>query len=240
MEQIAVFSDVHGNLPALQAVWADMDKRQIGRRYCLGDVVGYGAEPNEVIAFLREHGVPTLMGCADKWIGFGQDAGECGDKTAVVAQAFAWTEARLKRDNKLYLRNLPLLMTVLLGERRVVLAHGSLHWGNVSLSNEAVASLLGAVEADVLVCGQTHKPCQREVGNGRLFLNVGSVGQPLDGDPHARYIFLSVAGNDIRVEFVRVGYDVERAAKAIEAAKMPHEYAQVLRMGHLINRVVPK
>ena len=231
MERIAVFSDVHGNLPALQAVWVDMDKRGVGRRYCLGDLVGYGAEPNEVIAFLREHGVPTLMGNDDKRIGFGEDLGVREDETAVVAQALAWTEARLKPENKVYLRNLPLLMTVLLGRRRVVLAHGSLHWGDVALSDEAVVSLLGAVGADVLVCGQTHKPCQREVGNGRLLLNAGSVGQPLDGDPHARYIFLAVAGNDIRVEFVRVGYDVERAAKAIEATKMPHEYAQMLRFG---------
>jgi diadenosine tetraphosphatase ApaH/serine/threonine PP2A family protein phosphatase len=87
------------------------------------------------------------------------------------------------------------------------------------------------VEADVLVCGHTHKPYHRVLSDGRHVVNAGSVGKPKDGDPRAGYITLTVNGQGLAVEFIRVDYDVESAAQAIEATEMPDEYADMLRLG---------
>lgn len=91
--------------------------------------------------------------------------------------------------------------------------------------------LLDMVEADVLVCGHTHIPYHRILPSGRHVVNEGSVGKPKDGDPRACYVVMEAERRELRVEFVRVPYDLEWAARAIEASKMPHEYAEMLRAG---------
>jgi len=122
-----------------------------------------------------------------------------------------------------------------LGSLRVVLVHGSPRRINEYLFEDRPASslerLLDMVEADVLVCGHTHLPYHRILPSGRHVVNAGSVGKPKDGDPRAGYVVLQVSGRELEVNFIRVAYDVERAAQAIEASSMPHEYAQMLRTG---------
>lgn len=86
-------------------------------------------------------------------------------------------------------------------------------------------------EADILVCGHTHLPYHRILPSGRQVIDVGSVGTPKDGDPRACYVVLEVEGKDLKVQFIRVPYDVELAARAVEASDMPDEYAQMLRTG---------
>jgi diadenosine tetraphosphatase ApaH/serine/threonine PP2A family protein phosphatase len=86
-------------------------------------------------------------------------------------------------------------------------------------------------EADVLVCGHTHLPYHRILPSGRHVVNAGSVGKPKDGNPEACYVVLEAKDKNLNVTFRRVPYDIERAAKAIEASNMPHEYAGMLRAG---------
>jgi predicted phosphodiesterase len=239
MERIAIFGDIHGNITALEAVWADMDARGLDRRFCLGDLVGYGVHPNEVVAFLRERDVPTLMGNYDQ--GVGHDSDDCGcayrtdEARALGEQSIAWSNAHVTADHKRYLRNLPLTMTVMLGRLRVQLVHGSPRRINEYLYEDrpesSVARLFDLTGADVMVCGHTHLPYQRILADGRRLLNAGSVGKPKDNDPRACYLILSAAGRELEAEFIRVPYDVEHAAGAIETTAMPDEFAAMLRAG---------
>ena len=239
MEEIAVFGDSHGNLPALEAVWADMAMRGLERRFCLGDLVGYGVQPNEVVAHIRAHSVPTLMGNYDQ--GVGHDSTDCGcayrtpEARALGQRSIAWTNAAVTDDHKRYLRNLPMTMSLQLGRLTILLVHGSPRRINEYLYEERPESsllrLFAQSGADIIVCGHTHLPYDRALPGGKRLLNAGSVGKPKDNDPRACYLRLAVDGAVASAEFIRVAYDVAAAAAAIEATTMPHEFAALLRRG---------
>lgn len=239
MKQLTLFGDIHANLPALEAVFADMDRRDLRNRYCLGDLVGYGTSPNEVVALIRERGVPTIYGNYD--LGVGNDSDDCGcaytSKTAeeLGKRSIAWTNQHTLSEHKAFLRALPFQIPLTLGSLSVLLVHGSPRKVNEYLyadrPDRSLERLLDQAEADVLVCGHTHKPYHRVLPSGRHVINIGSVGKPKDNDPRACYVSLSASNGDLSVDFIRVTYDVERAAEAIEASAMPDEYAGMLRSG---------
>jgi diadenosine tetraphosphatase ApaH/serine/threonine PP2A family protein phosphatase len=235
----AIFGDIHANLPALQAVLADMDARGLSTRFCLGDLVGYGTFPNEVIDIIRASGVPTLMGNYDQGIGQSSDKCGCAYRDAQAEtlgkRSIAWTNAEVTAENKAFLRQLLPDVDLTVDELRVKLVHGSPRKINEYLyadrPDRSLERLLDEAEAEVLVCGHTHIPYHRTLPSGRHVVNAGSVGKPKDGDPRACYVILEGSGRGLSIEFVRVAYDVERAAGAIEASVMPDEYAQMLRQG---------
>ncbi|PWH19506.1 MAG: YfcE family phosphodiesterase [Ardenticatenia bacterium] len=237
--QIAIFSDIHANLPALEAVLADMDARGLRERYCLGDLVGYATFPNEVVETLRRSGIPTIMGNYDQGVGHDSDDCGCAYKTpeakALGNRSIAWTNAHTSAESKTFLRNLLPNIRLQLGGLRVLLVHGSPRKINEYLFEErpdaSLERLLDMAEADVLVCGHTHLPYHKTLPSGRHVVNDGSVGKPKDSDPRACYAILEAADRDLRVTFVRVAYDIERTARAIEASEMPHEFAAMLRTG---------
>lgn len=239
MNQITVFGDIHANMPALKAVLADIEARQLKNLYCLGDLAGYGTFPNEVIAAIQERHIPTIMGNYD--LGVGHDSDDCGcaytepTAEALGKRSIAWTNAHTTAVNKTYLRSLGDKIRLQLGNLKVVLVHGSPRKVNEYLfadrPEKSLFRLLDMVQADVLVCGHTHLPYHRILSDGRHVINAGSVGKPKDGDPRAGYLTLAATGSNLAVDFIRVDYDVETAAQAIEASTMPHEYAAMLRYG---------
>lgn len=239
MKRITVFGDIHGNLPALGTVFADMAARGADNLYCLGDLVGYGVWPNEVVAAIRERDIPTIMGNYDQ--GVGHDSDDCGcayrtaEAQALGERSIAWSNAHTSAENKAYLRELVANIPLQLGDLKVLLVHGSPRKLNEYLYEDRPESslerILDAAEADVLVCGHTHLPYHRVLGSGRHVINAGSVGKPKDNDPRACYLILTADGRDLTVEFIRVPYDVEKAARAIEATDMPNEFADMLRQG---------
>ena len=239
MNRITIFGDIHGNLPALEAVFADIDKQEIHPLYCLGDLVGYGTFPNEVIGTIRQRNIPTLMGNYDQGVGNSSD--DCGcaytskEAEALGKRSIAWTNKITTDENKQYLRQLVNHIPVQLGGLRILLVHGSPRKINEYLYEDrpdaTMERLLDLAEADVLVCGHTHIPYHRILPSGRHVVNAGSVGKPKDKNPAACYVVLEATGNDLRVEFIRVPYDIERAAQAIEVSEMPNEFAQMLRSG---------
>ncbi len=239
MNQVTIFGDIHANLPALDAVLADMDARALANRYCLGDLVGYGTFPNEVVAAIRAHGFPTLMGNYDQ--GVGNDSHDCGCaykdpvSEALGKRSIAWSNAHTSAENKAYLRALPAQIPLQLGDLRMMLVHGSPRRVNeylfIDRPDSSLERLLDMVEADVMVCGHTHLPYHRVLPSGRHVVNAGSVGKPKDGDPRACYVVLEAAGRDLTVACMRVAYNIETAAQAIEASEMPHEFAEMLRVG---------
>ena len=239
MDQVTIFGDIHANWPALQAAWADMNARGLGYRYCLGDLVGYGTSPNEVIDFIQQHQVPTIMGNYDH--GVGQDSDDCGCAytnpfaEALGKRSIAWTNARTSAAGKVFLRQLPANIPLKLGGLNVLLVHGSPRRINEYLFEDrptsSVERLMDQTGVDVLVCGHTHLPYHKVLPSGRQVVNAGSVGKPKDGDPRAGYVVLSAVDTDLSVDFIRVPYPVEQAASDIEASEMPHEFAAMLRAG---------
>jgi putative phosphoesterase len=239
MNRVTIFGDIHGNLPALEAVFADMNSQEFGPLYCLGDLVGYGTFPNEVIAAIRQRNIPTLMGNYDQ--GVGNNSDDCGcaytskEAEALGKRSIAWSNANTTEENKEYLRQLVTQIPLQVGELRVLLVHGSPRKINEYLYEDrpdaTMERLLDLAEADVLICGHTHKPYHRILPSGRHVINAGSVGKPKDHNPDACYVVLDAEHHTLSVKFRRVAYDIERTARAIEASAMPDEYAQMLRMG---------
>jgi putative phosphoesterase len=238
-QRITIFGDIHGNLAALEAVFSDIEARQMDNLYCLGDLVGYGTFPNEVTQLIRGRQIPTIMGNYDQ--GVGNDSDDCGcayktpEAQALSERSIAWTNRHITEDNKVYLRSLVPSIPLELGDLKVLLVHGSPRKINEYLYEDrpdvSFERILDTAQADVLVCGHTHLPYHKVLPSGRHVINAGSVGKPKDHDPRACYITLSATGRELQVDFIRVAYDIERTARAIEASDMPHQFAQMLRDG---------
>lgn len=237
--RVAIFSDIHGNLPALEAVLSDIEAdAEIERVYCLGDLVGYAPFPNEVIERIQSAGIPTLMGNYDDGTGF--DREDCGcayklpEEKARGDQSFAWTKDNVTVENKAFLRTLLSEARFTLGDRRILLVHGSPRRINEYLyEDRSLASFqrLAAVSGgDAIVFGHTHLPYTKLL-DGVLFVNVGSVGKPKDGDPRACYAVLTEREGKLDVTFRRVPYDVARVVAAIRQSALPDEFATMLEEG---------
>ena len=237
--KITVFGDIHGNLPALEAVFAEMHKRGDDNLYCLGDLVGYGTFPNEVIDMIKAAHIPTIMGNYDQ--GVGNDSDDCGcayktpEAQAMGEQSIAWSNAHTTPENKAYLRGLAAHIPVQVGDYKVLLVHGSPRKINEYLYEDrpdaGLERIMDGIDAEVLVCGHTHLPYHKTLPSGRQIINAGSVGKPKDNNPDACYITIEGIGGSLNVEFIRVPYDVERTAQAIESSDMPSPFAQMLRDG---------
>lgn len=200
MRRIALFSDVHGNLPALDAVLADIESADIAEVYCLGDLVGYGPDPAGVIDRVRSLGIPTIRGNYDD--GIGNRRGQCGCYYATEqaksdgAASYAFTDAALDDCDHEWLATLPDEMRLEEGDVRVLLAHGSPRKINEYLlldrKDEQLARLADQAGADVVCIGHIHIPYHRTMtgGDGRTvqYVSSGSVGKPKDGDPRACWV----------------------------------------------------
>jgi predicted phosphodiesterase len=204
---------------------------------CLGDLVGYGAFPNEVIDFVRERNVPVLMGNYDDGVGFDRDDCGCVYKDpadhARGQESLMWTRARVTPERKAYLRGLPFDRRETLEGRAVLFVHGSPRKINEYVYADRPESVFShiarAADCDVLFFGHTHLPYQKQVGR-TLFVNDGSVGKPKDGDPRAGYVLAEI-GAAVNIEFRRVDYDVAAAARAVRESGLPAHFASLLETG---------
>jgi putative phosphoesterase len=232
--RLAIFGDIHGNVPALDAVLTDIRRQNVDAIYCLGDLVGYGAFPNDVIERIRDARIPTIMGNYDDGVGFDRD--ECGcayrepDEKKRGDRSLEWTKARVTADNKAFLRTLLPELRLEADGHRVLLVHGSPRRINEYLFEDRPVSsfqrLAASSHADIIVYGHTHKPYTKHV-NDVWFVNAGSVGKPKDGDWRACYAVLQ-PGAPNPVEFVRLEYDIATITRAIRATDLPHEFADDL------------
>jgi len=234
---LAAFSDIHGNKHALEKVLMDIRQHAPDQVVCLGDLVGYGAFPNEVIETMRAAGIPTVTGNYDDGVGF--DREECGcayttpEDIARGDQSLKWTQAQVTPENSAWLRSLPRELRFTFGRWRVLCVHGSPRRLNEYLFEDrperSLERMFADLEADVILCGHTHLPYHRRIGSAHL-INVGSAGKPRGGDPRACYALVQL-DDEVITTFPRVQYDVEAAAGAIEATDLPHEFAALLRTG---------
>lgn len=241
--KIALFSDIHANLPALEAFFKDVDARKPDAIYCLGDLVGYNIWPNEVINEIRKRGIPTIAGNYDFGIGRASDDCGCAYKTDPEKEmgkvSISYTNSVVNDEERAYLRTLPahLRLEFQLNDDKMnlLLVHGSPRKINEYLFEErdekSMIRIMEQADTDIMCFGHTHKPYHRVIGN-RHAINIGSVGKPKDGDPRGGYVMLTIddAGKPT-VEFIRFEYDVEKAAKAVTDSPLPDYYAEALRKG---------
>lgn len=253
----AVISCLHANLAALEAVLSDIDQRGITTITCLGDLVGYGPQPNEVVNLVRERSIPSCQGCWDEDIIEGLNACECSYPSQLAErrghQAHQWTAEQLSEENKAFLASLPMTLR----RDRRLFVHGSPNSQHEYLlpDMDAFAALerVQTADADTLFCGHTHRPYVRELRDGvirvrvqtpadplaaaeremalpvRRIVNAGSVGEPRHGNTHATYVIHDEATG--RVEIREVPYDVERTCRAIVEVGLPPVFAWRLRHG---------
>jgi putative phosphoesterase len=211
--RIAVFSDIHANIHALEAVLADMEHQSVERIVCLGDLVGYGQFPNEVIEVIRARGIVTIMGNYDDAVGYDRD--DCGcaftslaEKT-IGREALAQTRRIVNEANKAFLRQLPMHLDQQVNGKKIAFVHGSPRRINEYLYEDrpsaAFDRVLDVAGADILMCGHTHLPYHRVIGK-RHVVNVGSVGRPKTIDVRACYAILDLS-NNFTVEFRLSDYD---------------------------------
>lgn len=243
----ALISDIHANLHALDAVLADIDARgDVDAIYHLGDLVGYSAFPNEVIARLRERAIAGIAGNYDATVA--TDYKHCGCRSESARQeelahiSYEFTRATVTPANKRWLGGLPFSLDVRplgghLAGPRLVLVHGTPTLNTVYWTEDRsddfclkMAGIVGLQAGDAIAFGHTHKPWHRVVG-GIHFINTGSVGRPKDGDARAGYVRLDLGAGEARVEFVRLDYDVSAATSSVRAAGLPEDFVEFLHSG---------
>lgn len=242
----ALISDIHANLPALEAVLADIDGQpEPPVIYHLGDLVGYAPWPDETVALIRGRGIAGVAGNYDSTVATNYK--HCGcqyespDQEELSHRSYAWTLARVSPATRAFLGALPFRLDISIrgGHQpgpRLILVHGTptlntLYWTEDRPDDfcRTMIRHAGARAGDVIAFGHTHLPWQRTVDDV-LLVNTGSVGRPKDGDWRAGYVLIDVEPGP-RVEFKRVPYNIDRAAEGILQSELPDEFAAQLRSG---------
>ncbi|HEY7525495.1 MAG TPA: metallophosphoesterase family protein [Candidatus Limnocylindria bacterium] len=238
--RIAVLSDIHANLAALDAVRDDLPP--VDEVWVLGDIVGYGPQPNEVIARLQELGARSVMGNHD---GAAIGQVDIGWFNPDAARAIRWTAEVVDDNARAYLATLPQVRR----EGELTAVHGSPRdptWEYVTDPEVAMANL-GSFDTRLCLNGHTHVPvifraddgqvravaatpgAPISVAAGRALVNPGSVGQPRDGNPAASYLVIDTEAGT--AEFRRVSYDVAATQRAMREVDLPPRLAERLSYG---------
>jgi diadenosine tetraphosphatase ApaH/serine/threonine PP2A family protein phosphatase len=240
--RVGLLSDVHANLPALEAVLAALDASgRPGALWVTGDTVGYGPDPSEVLALLRERGAQLVQGNHDRAVATGEGLEWFHERAAIAARMHA---AWLSAEERDLLASLPLVRST----DEFTLCHGSLRdplWEYITTTPVAAATL--ELSPTPFACsGHTHVPALFVEGAGglearpaasdtvysltpRCVLNPGSVGQPRDGDPRAAYAVIDTTART--VVFARVAYPVAETQRRIRARALPEMFAERLSLG---------
>ncbi len=238
--RFAIFSDIHANLEALEAVLADAQKHKCTHFVCLGDVVGYNANPHECVERIRDMDCPIVKGNHDEQASLLKSS---TDFNALAEQAIEWTRDNLTDEDKEWLRGLQLQKQA----RDFTIVHATLdtpaQWGYVFNNLDAAASFTYQ-HTTVCFFGHTHVPMVfiRDDGvrreriehvridtSKKYFINAGSVGQPRDGNWRAAYCIYDLDNNI--VEQLRVKYDLAAAQKKVIKAGLPQMLAERLAIG---------
>ncbi|MBQ6472622.1 MAG: metallophosphoesterase family protein [Victivallales bacterium] len=250
-EVFAILGDIHGNLEAFQTVLAKTRELEVTQYVCIGDIVGYNANPKECLDMLRElKPLGVVRGNHDEYVGNERDL--LGFNPA-AALAVKWTRDQLTKDDRRWLAELPYEKQIFrFGMAPFSIVHGTLDspgmWGYIFNRLSAMASMQFQ-HNDICFCGHTHMPmyfikdardtttCMYQDGepvkiqpNCKYLFNVGSVGQPRDGDPRAA--FAIYRPDEATVELFRLEYDLATTQKKIRDAKLPDRLADRLAIGH--------
>ncbi|MFH0797876.1 MAG: metallophosphoesterase family protein [Candidatus Woesearchaeota archaeon] len=229
--KVAFIADIHSNLEALDSVFAHIQKQGITNIICIGDIVGYGANPNECTTIMRQKKVPSVIGNHDY---SALELKEIEKFNQYGQAALRWTNTKLAKENRDFLAKLPKFLNIKLADKTLLAVHGSLNdplfeYVYPQTPDSVVKELLTRSKSDILVMGHTHIPFIKRFGQ-RLVLNPGSVGQPRDNVSEACYISLEL--DTMKPIIHRVKYDIARASGKIITSGLPRYLAERLHKGN--------
>jgi len=219
--RIAVISDIHGNIDALESVLDDIRNRNVDQIISTGDLVGYLPYPNEVIESFRANGIQSILGNHDERI-----ANHIFDETEFVG----WSESDLQKnaskyftsktitdDNRAYLKALPKQMILDVAGKTLLFLHGTNRRIDEYLyeENHLLEEIAESLEVDVLVFGHTHIPYSQLV-KGKVFINAGSVGKPKSGSAQSSYVIITLENGEVYSDIHQVPYETSKVCKAIK------------------------
>lgn len=223
MKRIAILSDIHGNMPALEAVFEDIRLRKIDEIICIGDLIGKGPQPAEAIAYVREHCDIVIRGNWDEFI-----------LNETEFESTKWQQNLLNEEHRGYLGQLPFCYEFMLGEKFVRCVHASPRSVHERISpfqplekqeslfenSDVTLNICGERTPDYYIYGDIHYAFVKPIEGKGILVNVGSVGNPLD-IPEASYGILENVGASVSVQLVRVPYDKEAVLNIAKEVQMP-------------------
>lgn len=233
--KIGLISDIHGNIHALDAVLDALKREDISYILCAGDLVCYGATPNEVVQRIYERNIPCVAGNYDAAVGW--DLPKASRKPSspqnepLKQAALDWTKEVIHPNAKQYLNQLAWTSVFDVKGSKIQTLHAGFDYLDEWLSPDTPGTLEDAakrVSAPVVIVGHTHQIFTYTC-NDVLFINPGPVGRSLDGDPRASFAILNTETNE--VNFQRLPYDLDSAVDAIMNASMPNEIGEMIRHG---------
>jgi putative phosphoesterase len=231
--KLGVLSDVHGNIHALRAAWQKLLDLECTQIICLGDLVGYGASPIEVIEFVRDNQIATTLGASESRMiyHFGH---KLEPRSGVADQTLEWTKTQLREEHLKFLKTLPITGRIQSKHGRVRFMHGMPDDPearvNLNARQSDLDDLLEEANCSVFITGCTHIPQVREVGKG-WFINPGSVGLTLNGEPGADCAILDFSDERLSVQMLKVPYNTNAAAFDILTWELPSVIADVIKRG---------
>lgn len=235
--KILLIADIHGNLPALQAVLRHAQREApIETILNMGDSVGYGPYPDEVVRVIQGAAFINLLGNYDKKVLSKRHREEDWARVSTPDKRllFAWTYQALSKSSRKYLKSLPKFRELTFAGKTILMTHGSpaSHTEHLlpDTPTERFAELAALAGTDIVLCGHSHQAFSYQAGE-TLFINPGSVGRPDDGLPLASYAILTLAGEAIEVEHYRIPYDILAAVRQVRQSGLPSIFAEILRQG---------
>jgi putative phosphoesterase len=247
--KLALIGDVHANLPALEVVLDHAHRQEVEGIWNIGDFVGYGAFPDEVVKRLIKEEALSIIGNYDLKVLKYPKKKKKWRKSKMPQKwfAFKWAYENLSKKSRKYLRTLPEEIRLTEGGKHILLTHGSPASNEEHLTPDTPEQRLRELarmtaseqmpKADVIICGHSHREFIRQVET-TWFINTGSVGRPDDGDPRACYAILQLDHQGLQVEHYRLEYDVGRAVAAIRVKGLPEVFAQMLIQGRDLETVL--
>jgi putative phosphoesterase len=248
-KRIALVGDIHANLPALEAVLSHARSLGASSIWNTGDLIGYGAFPDEVVKRMQREGATSIIGNYDlKVLKFPAHQKKWHhSKHPQKFLAFQWAYQNLSETSFAILQSLPQEIILEEAGKRILLTHGSPASNKEVLTPETPESRLEELlylaikqhgaPIDAVICSHSHQAFCRKVQEA-WFINTGSVGRPDDGDPRACYAILSIGQELFQVKHYRVAYDIARAVRAIQANGLPETFAQMLIQGRDLESVI--
>lgn len=228
MSRIAFISDIHGNMPALNAVLDDICTQDISDIYCLGDLVGYYSEINQVIDTIRERKIKCCMGNHDYAIAFN---GGVIPRSRTCTNVLGTQLKYITKENLSFLSELPLMIEIESGDRSILCVHGGINDPVDEYIDVNDSSYFKNIESkyDILISGHNHIPIIKDYGT-IFYGNTGSVGQPRDHDPRASYIIYE--SGELRIR--RVEYNIDETRKKMREHGFPEYISEILYKGFRI------
>lgn len=237
--KIAIISDIHGNMEALEAVLKDIETQGCDKIYALGDYAMAGPEPSKAVEFFMNNKdkFTMIQGNTDSMIAnYTEELYKTlKEKAPVMAEALKNDVSELSNEQKTFLKNLPPQLQI----GNILLVHGSPRRNNEDIlpdtPMEKLEEIIEGVEADIILCGHTHLPCGFQTPSKKTVVNVGSVGRPFTEEPKACYLKLTVINGETLFEHRFVDYDKELASEKL--SKRDFEGSEKLA-GMLLNPTV--